>query len=565
MSALILALSAQLLAAVQQTGASPDRPPPPIAVPAPPIEGYTTQALPPPVDVRAEDFSIPPSTSVLAATFATLRDPPANAVSIKLTCAVNAREGVPIVCFPADAVGAPTTLADFHRRGAAFLVSPPGITEADERSQQLFEAATDRILSTRLHKDLTASENPPTRFRTFEVVFSPDDAMSVDKNSAAPLAISDIRFEKGFDAGLLQDLYPPPAMLSQISAQVALTCRIRADRTLFCGDDATVEPRSGGTIEPWLKRHFLLATYQAAATVRVAAKTTKGAEAAGQSVKLVLVWQKQSDVGAASDNEGAASDHMKPTSLLRRERMDSARINALDLPAAPLLPRQEALATLYDTLTLRRRIMFAHDVDLVGAASGSGNSSKFEAKYPGFLAAVTATAQNRALEAFERRRNELILVLENGLRTVDDAQLSSLAASSRPMIDLMLPLLAKARSGTKLGDVDTLLDSADARHRKDIGMFYLHRLAADPNGMKALEAFASTMRLARTRMGQITDLAICEAMPAIASAATTYLMKRGAGAEARIMELSAAARQASGGCSNPVPTLSDQADNGSDH
>ena len=98
-----------------------------------------------------------------------------------------------------------------------------------------------------------------------------------------------ILYEVPPNPDLLSAYYPPAALRAEIAVAMRATCRIMADRTLFCRDANAAE--GSVPVDAAMFAQFAVAMYQIAGTVRVAAQAADGSSPVGRDVTLPMVFR----------------------------------------------------------------------------------------------------------------------------------------------------------------------------------------------------------------------------------------------------------------------------------
>jgi hypothetical protein len=251
----------------------------------PPLSGGFNTPPPPiaaPVMVRTEDLAVPPGASLRAATMEALPVQPRRPVHVPIACMVYGRWGMPLSCYPAAIIGAPSSWSEYVERGRGYLASA---------RYDLTAAAVTRAYSSRLRPDPAPSDAAPWKLVVLDELIAPGDAV-VQPAPSDQLAAAEIRFEEKPDAELLAALYPAAAMRAAVASRVTIVCRIQHDRRLFCrrpGLSPTAMPSAADGSD--LATFFLLASYQAASLMRIAPKTVKGEKVVGRDLVLNFQWK----------------------------------------------------------------------------------------------------------------------------------------------------------------------------------------------------------------------------------------------------------------------------------
>jgi len=198
-----------LFAALAASMAAPDKPSSAIRLPSVPLPEASSPIIKvapapdrhrpsgpvaPPMEIKSEDLRIAPAPSVLAATLGYLRAVPSAPIHQRLTCVVDAHNGTPLNCFPAEIVGTPLTWQQFFVRTDSYLAKPASGNQAEEDAQRLLTAATDRVLNSRVRRDPSVPDTDSARLMTFNIALSAADAHPAPAFQD-PLRFGDIRLE----------------------------------------------------------------------------------------------------------------------------------------------------------------------------------------------------------------------------------------------------------------------------------------------------------------------------------------------------------------------------------
>jgi len=251
----------------------------------PPASGTFNTPPPPiaaPVAVRSEDLAVPPGASLRAATMEGLAVQPRKPVHIPIACMVLGRWGMPLTCFPAEIIGAPSSWSEFFDRGRS--------VPANARSE-LTAVALIRAYASRLRPDVNPSEVTPWKLVVLDQLISPEDAVA-QPAPADQLTATEIRYEEKPSAEILAALYPAAAMRAGVASRVTIICRIRHDRRLLCRRPPLLPVTAlGVSNRPDLNAAFIYASFQAASLMRIAAKTMKGEKTVGRDLVLNFQWK----------------------------------------------------------------------------------------------------------------------------------------------------------------------------------------------------------------------------------------------------------------------------------
>jgi hypothetical protein len=251
----------------------------------PPASGTFNTPPPPitaPVAVRTEDLAVPPGASLRAATMEGLVVQPRKPVHIPIACMVLDRWGMPLTCYPADIIGAPSSWSEFFERGRR---------EPSTARSELTAVALIRAYSSRLRPNPNPSDAAPWRLVVLDQLISPEDA-APQPAPADQLTAIDIKFEERPSAEILAALYPAAAMRAGAASRVTIICRIQRDRRLFCRRPPLLPVTAFGvTNRPDLNAAFIYASFQAASLMRIAPKTLKSEKTVGRDLLLNFQWK----------------------------------------------------------------------------------------------------------------------------------------------------------------------------------------------------------------------------------------------------------------------------------
>jgi hypothetical protein len=548
-----------LFAALAASMAAPDKPSSAIRLPSVPLPEASSPIIKvapapdrhrpsgpvaPPMEIKSEDLRIAPAPSVLAATLGYLRAVPSAPIHQRLTCVVDAHNGTPLNCFPAEIVGTPLTWQQFFVRTDSYLAKPASGNQAEEDAQRLLTAATDRVLNSRVRRDPSVPDTDSARLMTFNIALSAADAHPAPAFQD-PLRFGDIGLETPIDGDLMQDLFPPAAMINQSAARVTITCQIETNRKLFCAASANVEPLSAKPIERWLDRYFILASYQAASSVTVAPKGVDGSDVIGKSVALTFRWQMPAELNAP------VNDFM-PTPVVRQGAIDFARREQLKLPPAPKRTREQSISILTKMLIWPTQWELKNDHHLedsmrVAMVASSNGRPTIEQQHPGYIAAVSNAVRTSIAASADKLFDDTVNILIRKLQGLNESQLATLAAAAEPIVTLY------EKSGPlahlpRIYSNDGLLGNQDQQKAEDIRVRYLEILLSQPEGEKVLETFEQARQLAFENMAQFDRRAICDAREPMRQAAVSFLTTHGAGTNARLLDLSLKAQFAANPC-----------------
>jgi hypothetical protein len=207
---------------------------------------------------------------------------PRKPVHIPVACMVHDRWGMPLTCYPAEIIGAPSSWSEFFERGRR--------VPSNTRSE-LMAAALTRAYSSRLKPDPNPSDTVPWKLVVLDQLISPEDAVP-QPAPADQLAAVDIKFEERPSAEILAALYPAAAMRARVASRVAIICRIQRDRRLFCRRPPLLPVTAlGVTNRPDLNAAFIYASFQAASLMRIAPRTVKGEKTVGRDLLLNFQWK----------------------------------------------------------------------------------------------------------------------------------------------------------------------------------------------------------------------------------------------------------------------------------
>jgi hypothetical protein len=231
---------------------------------------------------------LPLGESLRAATWENLLEKPAAPRHVGLVCLVMADEGTPVSCLPATAKLKAANLAEwnalFDADAAAALTAPAG-------ERNLIEIAMLRVLNTRLRPERGGKGKTSWKLKIFDEVFSPSDDRPRPP-AGEVLAMNAVTLEKNFDPDILRMLYPMVAQRYRMAARVTITCHIQPTLTLLCRNPGKIDAEQGqppDNAQP-IYTALVLASYQAASTIRLAPKAKDGRDVAGKDLTLSFRW-----------------------------------------------------------------------------------------------------------------------------------------------------------------------------------------------------------------------------------------------------------------------------------
>ncbi len=257
----------------------------------------TTEFKDVPVDpdpVTSGDLIIGAGEAVRAATWDTLSNPPSEPTQVHLACLVPPALGIPGHCLPASLLSPRSKKANWTELLRQADIAARSYSAAQ---MEIENAARERISTFRLKTDPSKGSN--FEIRIFNLTVSPADALP-RYTPGDTLPLEDVGLSQPMEGKLVSALYPPLPLRYDISGRVTVNCRIKEDRTLLCRDPGNVQLLTPIPAELALEkndlariveRSFLLATYQAASTVKVNAADKDGNDAIGRDLTFILAWR----------------------------------------------------------------------------------------------------------------------------------------------------------------------------------------------------------------------------------------------------------------------------------
>jgi len=164
------------------------------------------------------------------------------------------------------------------------------LQQADAASEEpLRKAARARLAfyRVRLSLDQEKAETLPTVF--IDETVRHDDRPAPPPAAEAIMA-SDLEFTERPDAATLASYYPILGLRLGATARVSVQCHILPSGHLFCDQGAIVAGGGTGAGTTGLNQSFILATYQALGSMRVAGVAKGDVPIAGRTVKLTMNW-----------------------------------------------------------------------------------------------------------------------------------------------------------------------------------------------------------------------------------------------------------------------------------
>ncbi len=241
-----------------------------------------------PVKVGKSDIILPVGDSLRAAAWENLIEKPTAPRHVGLACLVIANEGTPVSCVPATPKLKAANIGQWNALVDAYSASAPP-TPTPERS--LNEIATLRVLNSRVRPERGSKGKTNWKVMIFDEVFAPTDARPHPPAGEA-LPMSAVTLTKSFDPDILRMLYPLAAERYRVAARVTITCHIEPTLTLLCREPGKIEAEQGeaGEGAAMIYTSLVLASYQAASTIRLAPKAKDGSDVVGKDLTMSFRW-----------------------------------------------------------------------------------------------------------------------------------------------------------------------------------------------------------------------------------------------------------------------------------
>lgn len=229
-----------------------------------------------PVDLVPGDVLREPAAAVRADRWDGAIATPADPVTVPLLCMADNRGAVVDCLVARGALPRFKNALDFMKAAGTDSVVLPA-PSLDELARI---RARQRVMRTR----------PGTGywlFRTSETI-GPADPAPVKPDGRPVLAMADVRFDRRLGFDLVSQMFPAVALRRADMAIMLATCRVMPDHALFCRQ-AKLSP-SSPALSAREVREFALATYQAAAEMRVAETLPDGSASLGRDIAISISW-----------------------------------------------------------------------------------------------------------------------------------------------------------------------------------------------------------------------------------------------------------------------------------
>lgn len=233
--------------------------------------------LPAPVEADPGMIAFAPSRSLRSASAAAVTGLPASPVTVRLQCAVQTADGVPMSCIVLDAGAKPvTSRAELQRRQASAGALAPAAA-----------VAVQRVLFTRLKPVAPAAGQPPVSQMLFTETVSAGDVVKLGA-PIGTLTSVDLEMDERPDSAVLTAYYPPAALRAGVEARIKAACRVLPDRKLFCRDAELISPDAAVT--PTIASEFRNAGYQVFESIRLAPLSKQGDPVVGREVDMRITF-----------------------------------------------------------------------------------------------------------------------------------------------------------------------------------------------------------------------------------------------------------------------------------
>lgn len=245
------------------------------------LQALLAKAITSPEPLDAAAMQAVPSMAARAITVQDLPRLPAEPVTVAIQCLVRPNNTLGD-CIPADD-GGTADIKVFRQR----LFAGIGGTPVDP----VVGAALARAQFYRVRASSPAKRDADRSVLVRVTISSADKAPNTANGAVAkgdvkidPASITDIA-----------EFYPPPALRADARTRITATCRVLADRSLYCRDPhVDLLPGQGAAANmamPQFDAAFGRATLLAFATMRAQSRTGSGKDSVGREGPMSLSWQ----------------------------------------------------------------------------------------------------------------------------------------------------------------------------------------------------------------------------------------------------------------------------------